>query len=112
LGKYHIQGKDNSSIYLGLFYRNRLISVMTFGPLRKATGYSTVKNCWELIRFCSIKNFSVVGGAQKLFQYFLKNYNPSQILSFADRRWSSGGVYSKLGFEFKGYYFSELLVYF
>lgn len=99
LRKYHIQGNDKSSVHKGLFYKNRLVSVMTFGSLRKATGNTPQENHWELIRFCSVKNFSVIGGAQKLFQSFVKENNPSQVLSYADRRWSNGSVYEKLGFN-------------
>ena len=29
--KYHIQGKSNSTVNIGLFYKNRLCAVMTFG---------------------------------------------------------------------------------
>ena len=94
LEKYHIQGKDNSSIKLGLFYKNRLVSVMTFGKRRfdKKAGY-------ELYRFCNIGSFNILGGASKLFKHFIKNYKPSSVITYADKRWSkSGGLYKNLGF--------------
>jgi hypothetical protein len=98
LNKYHIQGACNSSVYLGAFYKNRLISVMSFGKNRKALGLAHKENCWELIRFCSVLNFNIVGIGSKLLSYFEKNYNPQKIISYADRRWSNGNFYTQIGF--------------
>ena len=35
-------------------------------------------------------------------KYFERAYNPSSIVSYADRRWSNGGLYKSLGFSFMG----------
>jgi len=102
LQKYHIQGNDNSTIYLGLFYKNHLVSVMTFSPLRKALGFKSIDNNWELVRFCSVFQFSVVGGASKLLKYFETHFNPAKLLSYADRRWSEGNLYKQIGFKLIG----------
>jgi len=99
LNKYHIQGNTNSSVNLGLFYKNRLISIMIFGKRRIALGLEHVENNYELLRFCSIFHFKVVGGASKLLKYFERKYNPISIISYADKRWSQGNVYNKLGFQ-------------
>jgi len=99
LDKYHIQGDDKSKIKLGLFYKNRLVSIMTFCQLRIALGQNHIENQWELSRFATINNFNVIGGASKLLTYFIKNYNPKEIISYADRRWSNGNLYYKLGFK-------------
>lgn len=102
LKKYHIQGNDKSNIHLGLYYKNKLVSVMTFNPYRIALGNSTKLNSYELTRFCSIFNFNIVGGASKLLSFFEKNYNPKELLSYADKRWSDGNLYQKLGFNLVG----------
>lgn len=99
LNKYHIQGSDNSGIRLGAFYKNRLISVMTFGKNRKSLGKNVIKNEYELMRFASISNFNVTGIASKLLKCFEKTYNPKKIISYADLRWSQGDLYNKLGFN-------------
>ena len=93
LDKYHIQGNCNSSIRLGLFYKNRLVSLMTFGKPRFNKSYD-----WELLRFVTIGSFNVVGAAGKLLNYFRENHNGS-IISYADRRWSQGNLYLNLGFR-------------
>lgn len=102
LKKYHIQGNDKSNTHLGLFHRNRLVSVMTFNPYRVALGNSPKPNSYELARFCSVFNFTIVGGASKLLKHFEKTYKPKEVLSYADKRWSDGNVYEKLGFILTG----------
>jgi hypothetical protein len=82
LEKYHIQGSCNSSIRLGLFYKSRLMALMTFGKSRFNKSYD-----WELLRYVTIGSFNIVGGASKLLFHFRKSYNGS-IISYADRRWS------------------------
>ena len=97
LNKYHIQGSDNSGIKIGAYYKDELISVMTFGNKRSALGSSSKKGEYELYRFASNKN--VIGIASKLLQYFIKTHKPSKIISYADRRWSIGNLYEKIGFK-------------
>jgi len=100
LNTNHIQGNVNSNIRLGLYYDDELVSIMTFGKLRKSMGYSTKKGSYEMLRFCNKLNTSVIGGADKLLQYFVKLYQPKEIITYADRRWSQGNLYDKLDFEF------------
>ncbi len=38
-------------------------------------------------------------GASRLFNFFIKKYNPIRIVSYADKDWSIGGLYYKLGFK-------------
>jgi hypothetical protein len=99
LNKYHIQGEDKSTINLGLFYKKYLVAVMTFSKLRKVLALEHKENHYELSRFAAINNFVIVGGADKLLKYFERNYNPYEIRTYADRRWSQGDVYYKLGFK-------------
>lgn len=98
----HRQGKLGSKIRLGLYYNDKLVSLMTFGNVRKSISDRSSYD-WELLRFCNTLNTSVVGGASKLFSYFLKTYNPSSIISYADRAHTSGNIYKVLGFKFVRY---------
>lgn len=103
--KNHIQGKCGSSIRLGLFHGNKLVSVMTFGELRKSLGHSTIDNYYELIRYCSDLNCQVIGGASKLLSHFIKNNeNVKKIITYADKRFSSidNNIYQKLNFKHIG----------
>ena len=93
LNTNHIQKYVGASVKLGLYYEEDLVAVMTFGKSR----YSGAAD-WELIRYANRMGSSVVGGASKLFKYFLRNYKPKGILSYSDRRWNTGNLYSMLGF--------------
>lgn len=95
----HLQGFIGSKIKIGLFYDNELVSLMTFGDLRKPLGQNSKENIFELLRFCNKLETNVIGGASKLFNYFINKYNPIEIISYADRSWSSGKLYEHIGFE-------------
>lgn len=99
LEKNHIQGYINSKIRIGLYYNDELVSLMTFGNLRKALGSKSREGHYELLRFCNKLNTTILGGASKLFKYFLYNYQVNFIISYADRRWSIGELYKNLGFK-------------
>ncbi|MBR4316253.1 MAG: hypothetical protein IKP65_04695 [Alphaproteobacteria bacterium] len=92
-----MQGKDNSSIKLGLFHENELVSVMTFGKPRFNKNYQ-----YELIRFASKLGYQIIGGASKLLTCFINQYHPESIISYADRRYSNGELYEAIGFELIG----------
>jgi hypothetical protein len=100
LEKNHIQGFVGAKVKIGLYYNDELVSIMTFGNLRKSLGYKVETDSWELLRFCNKIGYSVVGAASKLLNYFEKNYSPKVIISFCDYSRSSGNLYQKLGFDF------------
>lgn len=84
----HLQGSCTSaSISLGLYFDNKLVQVATFGKPRYSKGYD-----YELLRLCSLKGHAVIGGASKLLSSVT-----GSIVSYANRRWSYGNVYDKLG---------------
>ena len=93
LDMYHLQGTcRGQKIRLGLYYDNQLVSLMTFGKSRFN------KNCeYELLRYCS--HYNVVGGVEKLFNHFIKEYKPNSIVSYCDTSKFSGKVYDTLGFK-------------
>ncbi len=97
----HIQGSDVSFIKLGAFYNDKLVSVMTFShPSIAKGGNPQNKDVWELSRFVIKLNTKIPGIASKLLSFFKKNYQWKNIFSYADRRWSDGNLYLKLGFVF------------
>jgi very-short-patch-repair endonuclease len=95
----HIQGSINSKIKIGLYYNNELVSLMTFGNLRKNLGQNITDGNWELLRFCNKLNTTVIGGASKMLNHFIKIYSPNEIITYADRDWSNGNLYDNLGFK-------------
>lgn len=100
LEENHIQGGTSSTVYLGSFYGDKLVGVMTFKKMLKKS------NDWELTRFATLINHSVVGLGSKMLHYFIGKFNPSKIQSFADKRWTNGiseNIYTKIGFVIDGY---------
>lgn len=98
LNNNHIQGSDRSSIKIGLYYNDDLVSVMTFN---KIEGRKKMKETeWNLSRFCNKSGISVIGGASKMLSYFINKHSPTRIISYADRDWSVGELYEKIGFNF------------
>lgn len=99
LNEHHIQGTSPSSIKLGAFFKNELISVMTFSKPRISVGQKNKSGEYELVRFASKSNFTIIGIASKLFKHFQRNYTFDTVMSFADLRWSNGNLYEQLGFK-------------
>jgi G:T-mismatch repair DNA endonuclease (very short patch repair protein) len=89
----HIQGYSQSSIKLGLYYENNLVSLMTFGYR-----HTNSKKEFELIRFCNKINLNIVGAASKLFKYFKSKYEFTELISYSDFRLFDGQMYETLGF--------------
>jgi hypothetical protein len=96
LDKNHVQGKDKSIIKLGLYFNNDLVSLMTFNKFEGRK--KMVQEEWNLSRFCNKINTNVIGGAGRLLKYFEKIYKPKRIVSYSDKDWSVGDLYTKLGF--------------
>ena len=97
--KNHLQGFVGSQIKLGLFYKNELVSLMTFGKLRKPMNSKSTNNEYEMLRFCNKLNTNVIGGSSKLFKYFISMNNVSSVISYANRSHSNGNLYNQLGFS-------------
>lgn len=72
---------------------------MTFGSLRRALGSKAQDGEYEMYRFCNKVDTVVIGAASKLLTTFILDSDPTQIISYADRRWSTGNLYLTLGFE-------------
>ena len=93
--KNHIQGIGGSySIAYALMYEDRIVSLMTFRTPRFNKDYQ-----WEMIRFCSLLNHSIIGGFSRLLNHFIKENDPTSIISYADYSRSYGEVYEKNGFD-------------
>lgn len=76
-----------------------LVAVATFsGGRTMKIGNRADTRSFELIRFATLQGYVVVGGINKLLKAFIKEHQPDDIMSFADRDWSDGRSYDKLGF--------------
>lgn len=65
---------------------------MTFGKPRYNKNYD-----WELLRLCSIPDYAVVGGAERLWKYFISRHQSDSVISYCDLSKFKGDVYTRLG---------------
>lgn len=105
----HLQQYVNSSIKIGLFYNDELVSVTTFGKLRNFMKSKGKEGEYELYRFCTKRGYQIIGGFQKMLNYFLKTYDPKKIITYASLDISTGDIYKNAGFRYvkttsAGYY--------
>lgn len=87
----HLQGHRDAKIYYGLFYEQKLMCALS---LNRHPVYE-----WEVIRYGVAAGVSVPGGFSRLLKMFEREHHPSQIMTFADKRISTGDLYLKNGFE-------------
>lgn len=97
----HLQGSRNCDVAIGLEYDGKLMAVMSFASTHRRPGIGSEEHEWELLRFANRSGSTVVGGASRLMKWFRTRYRGS-IISYAERRWSDGGLYESLGFEHRG----------
>lgn len=88
---YHIQGKTKASVHYGLALGDEIVACMSF----RSYGRNLKENEAELVRFAT--SISVIGGFSKLLKHFTRKTEQT-IISYADKRISTGDVYEKNGF--------------
>jgi len=95
----HLQGRIPSKINIGLRYNGDLVSLMTFGYRNISKGKR-----YEILRYCNKKGVKIIGGASKIFNYFISiKEEDVDIISYSNPELFSGGLYEKLGFIFSGH---------
>lgn len=93
----HIQGFNPSQYYYGLYDKRDLVAVASFSLNRlKKDGM------WELVRYSSKLNSTVVGGLSKLCKHFMRKHDVDSLLSYCCLRWFSGAGYEASGFKLVG----------
>ena len=96
LDENHIQGTCNGQdISLGLVYHGKLVMLMTFGKPRYNKNYAA-----EILRFATLSGCRVVGGASKLFKYFIHTFEVESIISYCDLSKFNGTVYEQIGMKY------------
>lgn len=92
-----ISGAKGFSIGVGAYYNDNLIGAITFKKYG-VDGFLLVQSAIGI-------NYKSKDIKERLFEYFIKNYEFKQIVCFADRRWTINpfhNEYIKLGFSFNG----------
>jgi len=95
----HLQGAVKSSINIGLYYNDELVSIMCFGKLRIALGNKD-KNGYELYRYCNRLNTSIIGGGSKILEFFKRNINFNHLITYFDKNFGTKNLYERIGFKY------------
>ncbi len=97
---YHLQGYVRAKYSYGLVTDGALIAVASFSDARPMKSKGADYQSAELVRFASKDGLTIVGGLSKLIKHFSKQLKINDLMTYADRDWSLGKGYDKLGFTF------------
>lgn len=82
--------------------QGELVAVASFSPRRHMTRDGFRSRSHELIRYCSRRGETVVGGISKLIAAFTAEAQPDDIVTVIDRDWSTSDAWRGLGFRSVG----------
>ena len=92
LNNNHLQGYRDASVNYVLKHNNEIVYAASFSK--------HPKHEWEIIRTCTKVGYFIPNSFSRIIKHFVDDYNPNSIMTFADRRYSTGMVYIKVGFKF------------
>lgn len=103
LSEHHIQGPARiSTHFYGLYHNLDLIAVLTFGKHHRAQSVWNKPTVAVLDRLAIASGYNIPGGSSKLLSFAEKDLKLQKfdtIVSWADKRISSGNLYVALGFS-------------
>ena len=97
LKRTHVQGPPPNGYCYCLYHKERLVACMVFAHTVSTRGSKKEHGQYELVRYAT--RGSVVGGASRLFTAFLRDKNPTSVVSYSDYQMFSGEMYGILGFK-------------
>lgn len=97
--EHHIQLAMPGKYRYGLFHEGELVSVAIFSGGRHMRDQDPAYRSFELIRFCHKGDRLIVGGLSKLLKSFIKDFNPQDIMTYADLDWTQDSSLHTIGFE-------------
>ena len=109
--KNNIQGFRGGKFAICLEYNTEIIMAYMMGYPFFGKG----KYEWEVIRGATKLGYTVVGGASKIFKYFIENYNPKNCVYYIDYNYFNGNSlknlpnmkFIKTQISFKNYWINE-----
>jgi very-short-patch-repair endonuclease len=96
----HLMGPGPSSVDFFLVYDGSPVACLQM----KLKNRKTLE--YEISRFCSKINMSVMGAFSRLLKYFEDNYEHNSIFTFIDKRYGEGNYLEDMGFFLKSCYTS------
>ena len=96
LDNNHIQGFRASTLYYGLYHNNQLIQLLSLGKAMFSN------HDWEIHRFCTQSGYRVNGGLSKLWNRFIKDFDPKSCISYSSLQLGITKLYENIGFTETG----------
>ena len=100
----HLWGATKARYRYGCYSKpdGRLVAVASFSARwnvrRRGKEQADARASHELIRYCSSRGVTVVGGISKLLAAFTRDASPDEIVTVIDRDWGAGDGWRTLGF--------------
>jgi len=98
LEEHHLNMAFPGKYRYGLYLKGELVSVAVFSGGRHMRDLGDAYRSFELIRFCHKGDLLVVGGLSKLIKAFVKDFNPQDIMTYADLDWTQESSLAAIGF--------------
>lgn len=102
LNQYHTGGYVTGYYKYGLYFQGELMACATFSKKRKFNRPNSQYLSAELLRFAVKDGFYVAGGLHKLIANFIKETQINHLMTYADKEWTDGSSYLKIGFVHSG----------
>lgn len=97
LEENHLHGSTKARYKYGLFYKSELVAVITIGSRVR---FRNNQHSYDIIRYCTKNNYSIVGGLSKLITFIKTDLQPDHLMTAIDCDWSDGKGFEKIGFTF------------
>jgi len=101
LNQHHLLKTAKTKFKYGLFKADELIAVMGISGGRWMTKEDDLRRSFEIIRFATKTNTTVVGGFSKLLRFIEVDLEVQEWMSYFDLDWVVSNVYTKMGFHIK-----------
>lgn len=99
----HLMDTANSRYKYGIFLKSELMGVMGISAGRWMTQEGHRRKSFEIIRFATKLNFTIVGGFTKFLKHIKNELNLDEYMSYQDLDWAIHSVYHKNDFKLKEY---------
>src|SRR5574343_42485 len=101
LNQNHLLQTAKTKFKYGLFKKDELVAVMGISGGRWMTKDNDLRRSYEMIRFATKTNTTVVGGFSKLMKFIEEELEVQEWMSYFDLDWVVSNVYTKMGFQIK-----------
>lgn len=93
---YNLGSCRGQDIRYGLYYQGELVMVMSLSKKKRFNS----RYEYELLRQTEKIGWSIEGGLEKIFNHFLKQYNPESVVTYIDSsKYDSKDLIQKLNFK-------------